>query len=144
MMCSDVISFHNYDSAKQFYTSTSRLLESTTDFKRGGTIAIISHGREVKLRISHISVDTKDIQRTLFTEEFRMAKERMKAQLQDIHGKYILCSTDRLHPFSGVRQKLQAYMAFLDQFPRYRTKVCLVQYLYLQNEFKENRIKPFS
>lgn len=56
-----------------------------------------------------------------------------------MRGKYILSSIDRAHPISGIRQKLLAYKAFLEKFPRYRTKVCLVQFLVQQSEFKGHK-----
>jgi len=103
MMCSDLISFHNYEPAKCFFTATSRMLDSVTAFKKGGKIAVQSHGREVKIRISHIAVDLKDIHRTMASPEFLQAKKHLSSTLSEIRGKYILCSIDRAHPISGMR-----------------------------------------
>jgi len=56
-----------------------------------------------------------------------------------MRGKYVLSSIDRAHPIAGIHQKLLAYRAFLEKFPRYRTKVCLVQFLVQQSEFKHHK-----
>jgi trehalose-6-phosphate synthase len=36
---------------------------------------------------------------------------------------------DRWHPLSGVINKLKGYYHFLKNYPPYRTKICLIQYL---------------
>lgn len=40
----------------------------------------------------------------------------------------IFSSVDRNHIISGLKNKLLAYLQCLDNFPRIRNKVCLVQY----------------
>ena len=70
MMCCDLISFHIFESAKCFYTSTTRTLGASTVFKKGGFMAVQSHGREVMLRVSHIAIDLADLQASMALPEF--------------------------------------------------------------------------
>ena len=66
--------------------------------------------------------------------EFQRCKKSLSSQFSEMRGKYVISSIDRAHPISGIRQKLLAYQAFLEKFPRYRTKVCLVQFMVEQND----------
>ena len=61
LLCSDVIGFHIFEYARHFYTSCQRLLSLNHEFKQGGRLGIECYGRTVMLRISHISVDVKQI-----------------------------------------------------------------------------------
>ena len=129
MMCSDLISFHVYDYVKHFLTTVNRILGCGTIFKKGGFIAVSSHGREVMLRVSHIAIEVSDIHDAMDSSEFLKCKKLLSNQIPEMRGKYIISSYDRSHPISGIRQKLQAFQGFLEKFPRYRTKVCLVQFM---------------
>lgn len=132
LMCCDLISFHIFEGAKSFYVATQKVLGATPVYKKGGNIVVQYHGREVMLRISHIAVDIKDIHSSMTQHQFRESKERLQKLCQ---GKYIISSIDRAHPTSGIRQKLLAYKSFLEQFPRYRTKVVLVQFTIQNSEY---------
>jgi trehalose 6-phosphate synthase/phosphatase len=85
MMCSDLISFHG------------------TIFKKGGFIAVSSHGREVMLRVSHIAIEVSDIHDAMDSSEFLKCKKLLSNQIPEMRGKYIISSYDRSHPISGIR-----------------------------------------
>ena len=77
LMCSDLISFHIYEYAKHFFTTASRLLNIEPIFKKGGFMAIQSHGREVMMRVSHIAIDTSDIHSSMASADYLKCKKSL-------------------------------------------------------------------
>lgn len=55
LLC-DLIGFHLFEYARNFYTSCRRILGLNHVFKIGGFLAIECFGRNVMLRISHIGI----------------------------------------------------------------------------------------
>jgi len=51
LLCCDLISFHLFEYARNFYTGVARLLGHRHSFKRGGILGIDYQGRFVALRI---------------------------------------------------------------------------------------------
>lgn len=62
LMCCDLISFHMFEYARNFYTGVTKMLDVRQHFRQGGILGIEYHGRFVPLRISHIGVDFNDLQ----------------------------------------------------------------------------------
>lgn len=60
LLC-DLIGFHLFEYARNFYTACRRILGLNHDFKKGGFLAIECFGRHVMLRISHIGIQEDDI-----------------------------------------------------------------------------------
>lgn len=61
LMCCDLISFHLFEYARNFYTAVTRMLDVRQQFRQGGILGIEYHGRFVPLRVSHIGVDLKEV-----------------------------------------------------------------------------------
>ncbi len=57
----DLIGFHLFEYARNFYTTCRRILGLNHSFKKGGFLGIECYGRNVMLRISHIGIQEEDI-----------------------------------------------------------------------------------
>jgi trehalose 6-phosphate synthase/phosphatase len=64
-MCCDLISFHMFEYARNFYTAVTRMLDVRQQFRQGGILGIEYHGRFVPLRVSHIGVDLNGIEKII-------------------------------------------------------------------------------
>ena len=126
LLSCDLIGYHIFEYAHNFYTSCRRILGLNQEFKRGGFLGIEYFGRTVLLRISHIGIQEQDIIESMESKEY---KEFVKLLNKTYKKRQIIASMDRMHPISGIKNKLFAYQKFLREFPRYRKSLCLVQYL---------------
>mmetsp|Transcript_17784 Transcript_17784/g.12732 ORF Transcript_17784/g.12732 Transcript_17784/m.12732 type:complete len:267 (+) Transcript_17784:499-1299(+) len=116
LLC-DLIGFHIFDYARNFYTSCRRILGLNHYFKVGGFLMIECFGRNVMLRISHIGVQLEDIKAAMKSEKCEEYKNEIKRQ---VSKPIIISSIDRLHPISGLKNKLVAYQRFLREHPHLR------------------------
>ena len=69
LLSCDLIGFHLFEYARNFYTSCRRILGLNHEFKKGGFLAIECFGRSVMIRISHIGIEVDDILKMLEKEE---------------------------------------------------------------------------
>jgi len=51
LLCCDLISFHLFEYARNFYTVASRILDLRHTFKQGGILGIEFNGRFIALRV---------------------------------------------------------------------------------------------
>lgn len=119
----DVIGFHSYDHAKQFVTSTRRLLglEATPS----EIIADPHSGRTCKIGIypGGIDVDALDSHITSMLVKSRVAELRARFE-----GIKVVVGVDRLDDcFAGLLHKLLAFERLLSDNPHLVGKVILVQ-----------------
>ena len=80
--------------------------------------------RKIMVKVQHCGVDMKFMKEMIETEAFKKEYERMKEQYK---GKYVLGSTDRLSPLSGVAEKLSGYKKLLEKFPDRKKNAVLIQ-----------------
>jgi len=95
-----------FEYARNFYTACRRILGLNHEFKKGGFLGIECYGRSVMLRISHIGIQVEDIIELMETSEY---KGFVKYLSSNIKKRHIISSIDRLHPISGLKNKLLAY-----------------------------------
>ena len=130
LLCCDLIGFHIFEYARNFYNGCQRMLGFKQEFKKGGTIEIECNGRTIQLRISHIGVDVDELKSILSNKESASFQKIRVIETKNPDKKTIIFgSYDRNHTISGIRTKLNAFLAFLDAYPYSRNKVCLVQYV---------------
>lgn len=67
LLC-DLIGFHLFEYARNFYTSCRRIMGLNHEFKKGGFLGIDCFGRTVMLRINHIGIQLDDIEECLGTD----------------------------------------------------------------------------
>ena len=95
---------------------------------KGGFIGIEYNGRTILIKIKHIGIEQEEVKECLFAREAIMYKHNLLSrQIQP--KKFIIASVDRLHPSSGIAQKLQGYHYFLKNYPPFRHNTCLIQFL---------------
>lgn len=70
LLC-DLIGFHLFEYARNFYTTCRRVLGLNHEFKKGGFLGIECFGRNVMLRISHIGIEEEDIAAAIKTETYK-------------------------------------------------------------------------
>ena len=133
LLMSDLIGFHLFEYARNFYTTCRRVLGLNHEFKKGGFLSIQCFGRNVMLRISHIRVQEEDIASALETESFKTFHAQVCKDLTHPPNtgprRHIITSIDRFHPISGIKNKLLAFQKFLRDYPPFRQHVCLLQYV---------------
>jgi trehalose 6-phosphate synthase/phosphatase len=61
LVCCDLIGFHLFEHARNFFTACRRVLGLNHEFKKGGFLQIECNGRPIMIRVSHIGVDVEDI-----------------------------------------------------------------------------------
>ena len=123
LLC-DLIGFHLFEYARNFYTACRRILGLNHEFKKGGFLGIECFGRNVMLRISHIGIQEEDILSDMETEDY---KQFVKHLLNLTNKKkHIISSIDRFHPISGLKNKLLAYQKFLREYDQFRQGTCLL------------------
>lgn len=123
MLQADVIGFHTFNHARHFLQCCKRIL-GLNYASRGGSLGLDCRGRDVMVDISHMGVDVPVL-------DGWMASEEAAAFARHLRSKYpsrlILGGFDVAQRLSGVALKLLAYERLLEENPRYRTKLVLVQ-----------------
>jgi len=128
LLSCNLIGFHLFEYARNFYTACRRILGLNHEFKKGGFLAIESFGRSVMIRISHIGVMEEDIVEATEKETYLAFVKQLQTQLVQ-KKRNVLASIDRLHPISGLKNKFLAYQRFLRDYPQHRAATTLVQYV---------------
>lgn len=57
LLCCDVIGFHSFEYASNFFHSCEDILNLTVKCKRGGYIVIEHNGRNILIKVNHIGID---------------------------------------------------------------------------------------
>ena len=65
LLGADLIGFHIYEYARNFYTTCRRILGLNHEFKKGGFLVMNCYGRTVMIRVSHIGIEIKDIEKAI-------------------------------------------------------------------------------
>ena len=57
LLCCDVIGFHLFEYARNFFTACRKILELYTINKKGGFLGIEYNGRTILLNVNHIGIN---------------------------------------------------------------------------------------
>ncbi|MDM1294186.1 glucosylglycerol-phosphate synthase [Sphingobacterium sp. N143] len=107
------------NAAKQFLTYSCALgLDQMTKI-------IEVDGRQIRLGAQPVGVNMEKIERILSTADIRSKISEIKTHKQVMDRKTIL-SVERLDYVKGPLEKIQAFGAFLDEYPEFREKVELI------------------
>jgi trehalose 6-phosphate synthase len=71
LMHCDLIAFHLFMYARNFFKTCSRLCGFELEFLKGGFFGINFHGKHVMLRVSHVGVEETFIIDLIQSEEFK-------------------------------------------------------------------------
>lgn len=124
MSAADVVGFHTFDHARHFLTAMKRIVGIRSHTKQGGILALNVQDREVIVTVSHVSVETNDINRAIENPETWARAANIKKQYQ---GRKVIIGLDVGQRLSGGILKLAAYEKFLTDYPREASKVVLIQ-----------------
>ena len=76
-------------------------------------------------------VGKEKIERSRFGQKnpWDIHDENMDTFLDKTDGPIVISSIDTYHPISGLRQKLRAFLNFLEANPNYKNKVVFIQFV---------------
>ncbi len=128
MLNCSLIGFHTFDSSRNFLTSCKRLLLINYESDINGDLAVSYFGRNVIIRVKHVSSEPDLINKEIQTQEFKKVYLSLKEKYKD---KYIYVSIDNLMFLAGVRHKFEGYKRFLREIGEGCAKHnVLIQYIY--------------
>jgi len=131
MLNCSLIGFHTFDSSRNFLTCCKRLLLINYESNINGDLAISYFGRNVIIRVKHVSSEPDLISKEIQTQDFKTLFTSIKEKYK---GKLIYVSVDNLMFLAGVRHKMEGYRRFLREIGEncYSHNV-LIQYIYQDN-----------
>jgi trehalose-6-phosphate synthase len=136
MMNCSLIGFHTFDSSRNFLTSCKRILFIQYESNKKGDLALSYYGRNVIVRVKHVSSEQtmiqKEMKKEIFEKEFNQIKERHQNQ-------FIHVSVDNLLFLHGIKHKIEAYKRFLREIGDSNARqIAFVIYI---NSTKEDNIE---
>lgn len=61
LLCCDLIGFHIFEYARNFYYACQRLIRVDLSHKKGGHLVIGCNGRNIVIKVNHIGVNQEDV-----------------------------------------------------------------------------------
>lgn len=119
----DLIGFHTFDYARHFLSCCSRMLGLDYRSKRG-YIELDYYGRTVSIKILPVGIHMGQLESVLSLPD---TAEKVKELREKYEGKIVMLGVDDMDIFKGIGLKFMAMGQLLDDHPRYRGKVVLVQ-----------------
>ena len=139
MLNCSIIGFHTFDSSRNFLTSCKRLLLINYESNINGDLAVSYFGRNVIIRVKHVSSEIGLIKNEIKKKEFLEVYEKLKSKCE---RKYVFVSVCNLMFLAGVRHKLEGYRRFLrDIGENYYKKNLLIQYIVQDDSIISNEDK---
>lgn len=83
-------------------------------------------GRHVTVKICHVGIEKEYIDEVMISQEF--SKYYGSFQSERLNKKILISAVDYLHPISGIQNKLRAFYNFLQDNPKRRKNVIMVQH----------------
>ncbi len=118
LLGSDIVGFHTLDYERHFLSSIYHLLGLESDLGQ-----IVTKDRIINIDAFPMGIDYnkffKANQRKNIQKEIKKIKNEVK-------GKRVILSIDRLDYSKGIPQRLEAFSIFLEKYPEYREKVTLI------------------
>ncbi|CAA2945575.1 probable alpha,alpha-trehalose-phosphate synthase [UDP-forming] 11 [Olea europaea subsp. europaea] len=119
----DLIGFQTFDYARHFLSCCSRMLGLDYQSKRG-YIGLDYYGRTVSIKILPVGIHMGQIESIMSLPD---TPKKVKELKEKYDGKIVLLGVDDVDMFKGIGLKFEAFGQLLDENPRYRGSVVLVQ-----------------
>ncbi|KAF5746622.1 putative trehalose-6-phosphate synthase [Tripterygium wilfordii] len=119
----DLIGFQTFDYARHFLSCCSRMLGLDYESKRGH-IGLDYFGRTVYIKILPVGIHMGRLESVL---NLPSTSAKVKEIKDHFNGKKIILGIDDMDIFKGISLKLMAMEHLLQQHPKFRGKVVLVQ-----------------
>ncbi|KAJ7555141.1 hypothetical protein O6H91_05G024000 [Diphasiastrum complanatum] len=123
LLNADLIGFHTFDYARHFLSCCSRMLGLEYESKRG-YIGLEYYGRTVGIKIMPVGIHMGQLEAGLRHSDTEWRIGELKAQFD---GKIVLLGVDDMDIFKGIGLKFLAMEELLNQHPKWRGKVVMVQ-----------------
>ncbi|MBX6423920.1 bifunctional alpha,alpha-trehalose-phosphate synthase (UDP-forming)/trehalose-phosphatase [Thermosulfurimonas sp. F29] len=118
LLGADLIGFHTYDYARHFLSCLRRLMGYEHQFG-----LVLAEDRAVKVEVFPISIDYA---RFASAPEDPGVRENLSRIEEEVGGRRLILSVDRLDYTKGIPERLRAYEAFLERHPEFRERVVLI------------------
>lgn len=118
LLGADLVGFHIYDYVRHF---TSSVLRALGHESQNGSIML--GDRIVKADAFPIGIDYKKFKKTVASKEVEAEIDTLTEHYKD---QSIILSVDRLDYSKGILHRLEAFEAFLKQYPKHHRKVTMV------------------
>ena len=116
----DLVGMHTSEYVRHFGSACVRVL-GTEVWGEGTSVRL--DGRRTKVQARPIGIETEVFEELAGRPEVQDAARRIKAGLQTA----VLLGVDRLDYTKGIPERLEAFDAFLDEYPEVRERVTLLQ-----------------
>lgn len=80
----DLVAFHLFIFARNFFKSCNRICGFDIEFRRGGFLGINFHGKHVMIRVSHIGIEESYIEELINSKQFKTYERKLKDELKQI------------------------------------------------------------
>lgn len=119
ILMADLVGFHTYDYARHFVSACTRILglEGTPE-------GVEDNGRLTRVAAFPIGIDPERFIAALETDVVKSHIAELRARFA---GRKVMLGVDRLDMIKGIPQKLLAFEKFLEENPKWRDRVLLVQ-----------------
>ena len=127
LLCADHVGFHQYEYARHFITCCKRMLGLSYKIRKGGSIGIPYNGRNVSITCSHAGLDTRFLTELVDSTIVQNAVVDWRKLCPTSKGVKIISSVDKIEGLRGLTLKLLAFERFLQECPKWRGQVRLIQ-----------------
>jgi len=80
----DLVAFHLFMYARNFFKTCNRICGFEIEFRRGGFLGINFHGRHVMIRVSHTGIEESFIEEMLNSKKYKTYEKKLKDELRTI------------------------------------------------------------
>uniref|UniRef100_A0A9I9CFE7 alpha,alpha-trehalose-phosphate synthase (UDP-forming) n=1 Tax=Cucumis melo TaxID=3656 RepID=A0A9I9CFE7_CUCME len=119
VLAADLVGFHTYDYARHFVSACTRILglEGTPE-------GVEDQGKLTHIAAFPIGIDSERFIRAL---KLPQVQDHIKELQERFAGRKVMLGVDRLDMIKGIPQKILAFEKFLEENPKWRDKVVLLQ-----------------
>lgn len=80
----DLVAFHLFMFARNFFKSCNRICGFEIEFRRGGILGINFHGKHVMIRVSHIGIEESFLEELIASKKFKNFEKKLKDEMKQI------------------------------------------------------------
>jgi len=84
----DLVAFHLFMFARNFFKTCNRICGFEIEFRRGGFLGINFHGKHVMIRVSHIGIEESFLEELVASKKFKTYEKKLKDEMKII-GQYL-------------------------------------------------------
>ncbi|KAF8817824.1 trehalose-phosphatase, partial [Cardiosporidium cionae] len=128
MLFSDLIGFHIYEYASNFFAACAYLSGYEQRYNFGGGLSLQCDGHDVIVHVSHVHIQYDEVRKKC--DNSKLVQEMTKEMREQFKDKFIFASVDRCERLAGLLHKVRAFVHFLRNYPKAQGAAVLIQYAY--------------